>query len=88
MDNVKVRVIGVATGHELQTSPPERDAPTNVKSPDVQEVFAGGNVCAMDADILSRLNIKKANNFFEIVIFDFIQLNLVEYFFEKMVFRA
>ena len=31
-----------------------------------------------DADILSKLNIKKANTFFEIVIFDFIQLILVE----------
>jgi hypothetical protein len=68
----------VAIGHELHKSPPDRVAPTNVKSPEVQDVFAGGNVCANVADILSKLNIKKANNFFEIVIFDFIQLNLVE----------
>jgi hypothetical protein len=88
MAKVRVRVIVVAVGHELQTSPPEREAPTNVKSPEVQDVFAGGNVCANEAEILSKLNIKKANSFFEIVIFDFIQLNLVEYFFEKMVFRA
>ena len=78
MDNVSVRVICVAVGHELHTSPPDNVAPTSVKSPEVHDVFAGGNVCASETDMLNKQNIRKANIFFEIVIFDFIQLILVE----------
>jgi hypothetical protein len=78
IDRVNVRVIVVAVGHELQTSPPDKVAPTSVKSPEVQDVVAGGNVCEKVADMLIKLNIRKANTFLEIVIFDFIQLNLVE----------
>ena len=62
----------------MHKSPPERVAPTNVKSPEVHDVFGGGTVWANEAEMLSRLNIKNTNSFFEIVIFVFIQLNLVE----------
>jgi hypothetical protein len=78
IDKVNVRVIVVAVGHELQRSPPDKVAPTSVKSPEVHDVSAGGNVCEKAVDMLKKLNIRKANTFFEIVIFDFIQLNLVE----------
>ena len=65
-------------GHELHKSPPESVAPTNVKSPEVHDVPGGGYDCANEAEILSRLNTKNTTNFFEIVFFVFIQLNLVE----------
>lgn len=62
----------------MHKPPPERVAPTNVKSPEVQDVPAGGYVCANEDEILRKVNIKNTNNFFEKVIFVFIQLNLVE----------
>jgi hypothetical protein len=79
IDSVNVLVIVVAVGHELHKSPPDRVAPTNVKSPEEHDVPGGGYDCANEAEILSKLNIKNTNNFFEKVIFVFIQLNLVEY---------
>ena len=79
IDRVKVLVIGVAVAQELHKSPPDKVAPTNVKSPEVHEVSAGGYVWAKRFETFSKLNnIKNGNIFFEKVIFVFIQLNLVE----------
>ena len=78
MDKVNVLVSNVAEAHELHKSPPVNLAATTSKSFEVHEVFAGGTDCANVIEILSMLNTKNAKSFFEIVIFDFIQLNLVE----------
>jgi hypothetical protein len=86
IDSVNVLVIVVGVGQELHKPPPERVAPTKVKSPDVHDVPGGGYDCANEAEILSKLNIKNTNNFFEKVNFVFIQLNLVEYFIDKLDF--
>ena len=47
IDNVNVLVNVWPGVHELQISPPVRDAATNSKSPEVHEL-AGGKVCAND----------------------------------------
>jgi hypothetical protein len=76
--SVSVLVSVVAVGQELQASPPINWAATISRSFDVHEVLAGGKACPYVILILSKLNIKKAYNFFVIVDFDFIQLVLVE----------
>ena len=76
IDNVSVRVNVVDVGHELHISPPVNVAPANSKSPEVQEVFGGGNACPNDIVILNKVNISNAKIFFEIVFFGFIRLNL------------
>ena len=76
MDSVNVLVNEVAIAQELQTSPPVSLAATTSRSLDVQEVLAGGNVCPNDITILSKLNIKKAIVFFEMVNFDFIRFSI------------
>ena len=78
MDNTKVLVIGVAVTQELHKSPPLNCAATTSRSLEVQEVLAGGKVCAKDIDMLKKLNIKNAKSFFERVKFDFILFSLVE----------
>ena len=77
IDKVNVRVIGVAVAQELHKSPPVNFAATTSRSLDVHEVLGGGNACPNDIEILSKLNIKKASDFFEIVFFSFIKLNLI-----------
>ena len=42
IESVSVLVICVGVGHELHKPPPERVAPTNLKSPDEQDVPGGG----------------------------------------------
>lgn len=42
IDRVSVLVIGVAVAQELHKFPPDNVAPTKDKSPEVQEVPAGG----------------------------------------------
>ncbi len=42
IDNVNVLVIVVGDGQALHKPPPERLAPTNVKSPEVHDVPGGG----------------------------------------------
>jgi hypothetical protein len=74
IDNTKVLVMGVSATQELQKSPPLNSAATTSKSLEVQEVLAGGKVCAKDIDVLRKQNIKNANSFLEIVDFDFIQI--------------
>ena len=76
--SVNVRVSIVAVEQELQKSPPVNFAITNSRSLEVQEVPAGGKVCAKDIDIQSIFSNKKAHKFFESVKFDFIQLGLAE----------
>ena len=44
IERVNVLVIEVAVGQELHKSPPDKVAPTKDKSPEVQEVPAGGYV--------------------------------------------
>jgi hypothetical protein len=78
MDIVNVLVNGVVVAHELHRSPPVNLAATTSKSFEVHEVLAGGTDCANVIAVLSKLKTKNANSFFEIVIFDFIQLILVE----------
>ena len=78
IDSVNVLVIVVGVGHALHKPPPERLAPTTVKSPEVHDVPGGGYDCANEAEMLRKLNIKNTNNFFEKVNFVFIQLILVE----------
>jgi hypothetical protein len=77
IDNVSVLVIVVLTGQELHKSPPVNFAAITSRSFEVHEVLAGGKACPYVMLILSKLNIKKTYNFFEIVDFDFIQLGLV-----------